>query len=395
LNLNQEQIQSVTQIDPKEWDQLNTSNNPFLEHRFFNALESTGCATENSGWKASHLTWRDDNHHLQALMPLYLKNHSYGEYMFDWNWANGIQRAGIDYYPKAVAAVPFSPIPGHRLLLSSELSNELQQDDSIRCKLLKSIFKSLESKQLSNLQALYLCEEEVEDWLDAGALIRNGYQFSWYNGFNGTEKNHSLFKNFDQFLSVLNSKARKLIKRERRLIKESKVDCLRYQGDAISDEDWAFYISCYQHTYLKRSGHEGYLSPEFFQQIRTTMSKNLLLVIAKRNNMNIAASLFIIGDDILYGRYWGAMQEVGGLHFECCYYQAIEYCIEHQIKCFQPGTQGDYKRRRGFIAEKVFGAYHFTHDELTQPISHYLNDEIEGLEEQFEQWSKSSPFSTK
>ncbi len=389
MNLRLKQLNSVDEISAQDWNRLNLSQNPFLDHRFFSALEKSGSVAISGGWKPSHLSWYDENDVLQALMPLYFKNHSYGEYMFDWNWANGIQRAGINYYPKAVAAIPFTPVSGNRLMLSEPLTTS----EIIRSELLQSLFQTLSYEQLSNLQALYLTKQESSDWQKAGAIIRQGYQFSWYNGHaNNKGETQTSYSDFDDFLSRLNSKARKQIKRERRSVSAAEVTFEQLEGENIDDDSWNFFIECYQLTYLKRSGHEGYLNLEFFRQFRDSMPENLLLIMASRGGKRLASSLFIKGNNILYGRYWGAMEKVDGLHFECCYYQAIEYCIKHKILCLQPGTQGDYKRRRGFIAEAVFGAYYFTLDELKKPIAHYLNDEIEGLEEQFKEWDNSTPY---
>jgi len=377
LNFTLKQIHSIADIPAKRWDELNTDNNPLLQHCFLSALENSGCVSPETGWTPYHLAWFDSDNEIQAVMPQYLKSHSYGEYMFDWDWARGISQAGIPYYPKIVSAVPFTPVPGQRLMLSNTI------DQQMKATLLKQYLNDLKSDEISNQQCLFLTKKEASDWKQAGAMIRHGYQYSWYN-------HH--YQSFDDFLATFRSSSRKSIKRERRILNQAGLKFKHYEDQNITDEVWNFFIQCYQQTYLKRSGHQGYLNQHFFNRLRDSMSDQLLVVCARHNDKAIAASLFIKGNDILYGRYWGTMEMIDGLHFECCYYQGIEYCINAGIRCLQPGTQGDYKRRRGFIPEHVYGAYYFPLAELQQPIQQYLNTEINYIEKQFLDWSKSTPY---
>ena len=379
MQLTVKRYASIVQIPAESWDRLNTAQNPFLRHSFFAALEQSGSVSTEAGWRITHLGWHDSEGQLQAALPQYYKSHSYGEYMFDWDWARGISQAGIGYYPKAVAAIPFTPVTGARLMLSEGLSHQ----KTARIELIKQIIESVKEQQLSNLQCLFLAAEETDDWQQAGAMIRRGYQFSWYN---------NNYQNFDDFLTKLRSSARKKIKRERRMLVDNGVSFKTYENTDISDEIWEFFIQCYQQTYLKRSGHLGYLNNDFFKRLKATMNDHLVVVQASRNNSPVAASLFIKGNNILYGRYWGTVELIDGLHFECCYYQGIDYCINNHIDCLQPGTQGDYKRRRGFIPEYVFGAYYFSDQNLQQPIQDYLNHETTYLEQQFSEWQNSTPY---
>ncbi|PCJ49576.1 MAG: GNAT family N-acetyltransferase [Gammaproteobacteria bacterium] len=383
-------LTSINDFHSQDWNELNSHDNPFLSFEFFAALENSGSVSKETGWEVAHLAWFDEQGLLQAVLPHYYKTHSYGEYMFDWAWAEGITRAGIGYYPKAVAAIPFTPVSGQRLLISAQLE---QKNPKIRHELVSQLFSSvqeasrldtsLSDKQVSNLQCLFLEEKEVEGWKIAGAMIRRGYQFSWYNND---------YQSFDDFLGKLRSSPRKKIRRERRNLMEQGVSFKHFEGCEIDDDLWSFFISCYQQTYLKRSGHLGYLNQQFFEQIRLTMSEKLLIICAYQNDKPLATSLFIKGKDILYGRYWGALELIDGLHFDCCYYQAIDYCIDHEIGCLQPGTQGDYKRRRGFIPEYVYGAYYFCDVNLRHPIQEYLDEETEQLKQQFANWTVTSPY---
>ena len=370
---------SINAIQSEDWDRLNDEKNPFLQHRFLAALENSGTVSSKTGWTVAHLGWLDDKGQLQAVIPQYYKTHSYGEYMFDWDWAHAITKAGMAYYPKAVASIPFTPVIGSRLMMSEQCKAE----NIHRFDLVKQCLSSIKVQRFSNLQCLFLGVEESQDWQKAGAMIRKGYQFSWYN---------DNYQRFDDFLAKLRSSAKKKVRRERRAVVELGISFQCFENSEITDQIWHFFIQCYQQTYLKRSGHLGYLNHEFFHKLREIMSEQLLVVHASRGDEALAAALFIKGNNILYGRYWGTMQAIDGLHFECCYYQGIEYCINNGYHCLQPGTQGDYKRRRGFIPEHTYGAYYFTIPGLEQPIKGFLDQEADYLEKQFSEWQKTSPY---
>ena len=376
---------SINEFDQQSWDALNSDQNPFLNFHFFEALESSASVSKETGWEIAHLGWFDEQGNLQAALPQYYKTHSYGEYMFDWAWAQGITQAGIPYYPKVVSAIPFTPVAGQRFMFAQELSKKQPQ---LKVELLSQHLTDInigrtDDNQFSNFQCLFTTEDEAESWHKAGAMIRHGYQFSWYN---------NAYNTFDDFLANLRSSPRKKIRKERRNIQDADIVCKRFENNQITDDVWDFFVTCYQQTYLKRSGHKGYLNQDFFQKLRTTMTENLLIICAYRNDIPLACSLFIKGNNILYGRYWGTVELIDSLHFECCYYQAIEYCIEQGINCLQPGTQGDYKRRRGFVPELVFGAYYFSDVSLQQPIQRYLDEEAKQLNQQFSDWNETTPY---
>lgn len=354
-----------------DWQSWLTEQQIFNQSAFVGAMEQANCVTSQTGWQPAHLGLYQSQQ-LKAFIPLYIKNHSYGEYMFDWQWVNGFHRAGIQYYPKAVSAIPFTPVTGSRLIH--------RESDPV---LYRSVLDYVSDMPVSNFQCLYVTRDEADAWQQAGAMIRKGYQFSWYN---------DSYQDFDDFLSRLKSSARKKIRQERRKLATSKLTFRRCQGEQISREDWDFFQVCYQRTYLKRSGHEGYLNKAFYDQIYRHMRDNLLLIVADYEGKQLAASLCFIGGDTLYGRYWGTLQDVDSLHFEVCYYQGIEYCIEHGLRCYQPGTQGHYKRRRGFVPEFTYGIYHFNAEAIRPAIEEFLSHESRELDYQFQDWLNSSPY---
>jgi len=364
-------IPSIDETDHQQWSKWLNPSNVFNQFSFLHALEESQCVNTETGWNVQHLQF-SQNEETTGFMPLYIKNHSYGEYLFDWEWANGFHRAGLNYYPKAVSSIPFTPVTGPRLIQKTHSATTYKQ-----------ILSHIDDLNVSNFQSLYVSKQEAEYWQQAGALIRRGHQYSWYN------KN---YQDFDEFLAQLKSSARKKIKRERRQFQQSKVNFNHYTGQKISQEIWDFFLLCYQRTYLKRSGHEGYLNKHFYDAILEPMRENLLVIVAEYEGQPLAASLCFIAGDTLYGRYWGTIQDIDGLHFEVCYYQGIKFCIENNIKCFQPGTQGDYKRRRGFIPEYTYGAYYFTSDSIRPSIQNYIEQETTQLQSQFESWQNSSPY---
>ena len=363
-------LNSVAESQHQQWRQWLPENAIFNRYEVLHAMETSACAVAETGWRPQHLEISANNQ-VVGFLPLYEKTHSYGEYMFDWQWVNGFHRAGIAYYPKALAAIPFTPVTGPRLL--SAPTYELHEE----------IINHVSDFDISNFQCLYITAQEANNWQKAGALIRQGYQFSWYN---------QSYTCFDDFLGDLRAKPRKNIKRERRLMAQSKLSFNSYRGAAITPELWRFFLMCYQRTYLKRSGHEGYLNEEFYDALLTSMKEDIVLFVAEYEGHPLAASLCFAAGDTLYGRYWGTLQEIDGLHFELCYYQGIDYCIANNLQCYHPGTQGDYKRRRGFIPEYTYGAYYFADNRIRPAIENFLELEQRELAMQFDDWQRATPF---
>ncbi|NNJ73447.1 MAG: GNAT family N-acetyltransferase, partial [Enterobacterales bacterium] len=252
-------LKSIDQSRPQDWQDWLPENAVFNRYEVLHAMETSGCTSPETGWQPQHLQLSSGDETL-GLLPLYQKNHSYGEYMFDWQWANGFHRAGIAYYPKAVAAIPFTPVTGPRLISKDNI--ELQSE----------IISHVSDLNISNFQCLYVTKEEADAWQATGAQIRRGYQFSWYN--------HD-YTTFDDFLGDLRSKVRKNIRRERRQMAESNLKFQTYRGEQITPDLWRFFLLCYQRTYLKRSGHEGYLNKGFYDAILSSLNDNLLLIVAE------------------------------------------------------------------------------------------------------------------
>lgn len=330
-------IDSISDIPPRRWNGLFAGDNPFLRHEFLLALEASGSAAPATGWHPQHLVVKEGDTPVAAL-PLYLKTHSYGEFVFDWGWAEAYARSGLDYYPKLLTAVPFTPSTGPRLGVAAG------QDRTAILESAVAILQELAREHDFSGWHLLFPEPPLQAELgsiaeSAGLLERRDVQFHWFNRGYGS---------FADFLATFRSSRRKNLRRERRLVAEQGVVLERRTGAAISDEDWSGFYRCYCSTYQKRSGHSGYLTRDFFGRLLAGMRDQLLLVVARRDGAIVASSLFLFDGGTLYGRYWGALEDVHCLHFEACFYQGIEFCIENGIGKFDPGTQGEHKLMRGF-----------------------------------------------
>jgi len=355
---------TIADIPSSLWNELFDSENPFVQHAFLLALEKSGCVDAQAGWQAQHMMLMDGQKPL-AVMPLYAKNHSYGEFVFDWGWAEAYESHGLDYYPKLITAIPFSPVTGPRVgLASSTVPGE------VVAALLNAVHQMAASGAYSSWHLLFPgvhLQQALLDLKDEGAFLqREAVQFHWFNRD---------YKTFDDFLAGLRSSRRKNVKRERRLIGEQGVFMQRKAGADISDEEWQGFYDCYKSTYQKRSGHDGYLNRDFFNRLRESMSAQLMLVVARREGQVVACSLFLQDSRRLYGRYWGALDDISCLHFEACFYQGIEFCIENGLKEFDPGTQGEHKLMRGFEPVRST-SYHWIADaRFRVAIGDFLNEE--------------------
>lgn len=360
---------SIAEIPAGSWDRLFDSQNPFVKHAFLLAMENSGCAVPETGWQPQHLVLRKDENVI-AVMPLYAKHDSYGEFVFDWGWAEAYQRHGLSYYPKLVTAIPFSPVSGPRIGLAKDADEK-----EVLQAMLNTIHQLSEERGYSSWHLLFPGSELQAALLDlhedGACLHREAVQFHWFNQGYGC---------FDDFLSGLRSSRRKNVKRERRLVREQGVDVERKTGADIGDEEWAGFFRCYQSTYLKRSGHRGYLNQAFFEQLRASMPDQLMMVVARREGEIVASSLFLYDQDRLYGRYWGALQDVSCLHFEACFYQGIEFCLEHGIQAFDPGTQGEHKLMRGFEPVKSTSYHWIANRQFRAAIADFLQLEKRSTE---------------
>lgn len=355
---------TIADIPASLWNGLFDSDNPFVQHAFLLALEQSGCVNEQSGWQPRHLMLMDGETPV-AVMPLYAKNHSYGEFVFDWGWAEAYERHGLDYYPKLITAVPFSPVAGPRVGLSADA-----EPGEVFAALLSAIHHLAEIEKHSSWHLLFpgqRLQEALLGMKDDGAFLhREAVQFHWFN---------RAYKTFDDFMASLRSSRRKNLKRERRYVEEEGVTVDRKTGAEISDEEWHGFYQCYMNTYRKRSGHDGYLNRDFFDRLRKTMSGQLMLVVARRAGEIVASSLFLYDARRLYGRYWGALEDISCLHFEACFYQGIEFCIENDLQEFDPGTQGEHKLLRGFEPVKSVSYHWIANRQFRAAIADFLNQE--------------------
>ncbi len=372
---------SIADIPPLLWNGLFDSENPFIQHAYLLALEQSGCVSTQKGWQPQHMMLMRDERPL-AVMPLYAKTHSYGEFVFDWGWADAYARHGLEYYPKLLTAVPFSPVAGPRVGISSTV-----EADEVFAALLNTVHQLAASHDYSSWHLLFpgqRLQQALAAMKDEGAFLhREAVQFRWLNRD---------YRQFDDFLTTLRSSRRKNLKRERRLVTEQGVSIHRKIGMEISDEEWQGFYHCYINTYRKRSGHDGYLNRDFFDRLRETMVGQMMLVVARHDQQIVACSLFFFDSRRLYGRYWGALQNISCLHFEACFYQGIEFCIEHGLQEFDPGTQGEHKLMRGFEPVKS-ASYHWIADERFRlAIADFLNHERDSTNEYQQQAEAYLPY---
>ena len=318
-------LNNIDKITTSDWQTLNNSSCPFLCYDFFNALEKSQSVSNKQGWQPHHLVTTINNE-VTAIMPMYLKSHSWGEYVFDWDWADAFKRNGINYYPKLVATIPFTPVSSDKLL-----SSQLKIND-----LFEPLIEHCQQENINSWHILY-CDEIKRD-LPEDIYQRNTVQFHWFN------RN---YKTFDDYLSTFTSRKRKNTRKERLSILEQDIKIRQLKNSEITQQDLDFFYLTYQLTYLKR-GHQPHLSYDFFKQLLANMTDNILLLIASNEQEDIACALFFYDDSQLYGRYWGCTKKVNNLHFELCYYRGIEFCIQNKLRSFNPGTQGEHKIQRGF-----------------------------------------------
>lgn len=374
-------LQSINDISAKKWNCIIKAEYPFIKHQFLQALEDSQSACGKTGWIANHAII-EQNSEVIALMPLYIKQHSYGEYVFDWAWAEAWQRMGRPYYPKWVSAIPFTPSTGPRLVIREDI--DPYSVIHLLIASLKEKAKGIEDAPfISGLHVLFPQESEEQLWHSAGLEKRSGVQFHWLN--------HN-FASFDAFLQTFNSRKRKTLKRERRRIQEQGLELEVLEGDQVTHEQWLTFYRFYQLTYAKRSGHGGYLTFDFFKMIAEKMPQHLVLVLAKHHSKTVAGALNFKSDDTLFGRYWGCSEEFENLHFEACYYQGIEYCIKNKLQKFDAGAQGEHKIQRGFTPIHTH-SYHWIQDKKLSPaITDFLQREAEGINQYIQEAKQYLPF---
>lgn len=371
-------IDKLTEISATEWNALlNHDAGPFLKYEFLNTLEETNCVGANTGWQIAHLAlYRQDQ--MIGAMPLYLKRHSYGEFVFDWSWAQAYEQQGMQYYPKALCAIPFSPVQGARLLCSAK--EDLPQ---VQAQLIAGLKALVLNNNLSSAHILFPQGSEASALANQGFMLRDCVQFHWHN---------QNFESFEQFLSMLTMKRRKNIRREREQVAKEGISFKHIPGQEANDEDWEFFYRCYENTYLEHHS-SPYLNAEFFKLLSRRMPENLHLIIACRNQIPIAASLLVVDAEAskVYGRYWGAIEHVPCLHFETAYYQAIEYCIKEQIQIFEGGAQGEHKMARGFLPTTIQSAHFIADPRFSKAVEHFLDREHQGIAAYVDELAEHNP----
>ena len=365
-----ELITSINEISAADWNAL-SDGTPLLSHAFLSALENSGSVGKSTGWTPYPLIVKQGEK-LVGAMPLYLKSQSYGEYVFDWAWADAYQRSGLDYYPKLLSAIPFSPITSARLLGSADA----------KMLMIEALENTVHQNKLSSAHVLFPDETCAKYFETAGWLKRVGVQFRWQN------KNYA---DFEAFLATLSHDKRKKIHQERKKIQNAGVTCRHIKGAEISQNNWDFFYECYRNTY--RDHHSTpYLTRDFFAEIGKSMPQNILLIVAEANNRAIASTLNIYNQSTLYGRYWGATQFVSGLHFELCYYQAQMFCIAEKITFFEGGAQGEHKLARGFEPRPTCSYHKIAHPDFEAAIKQFLLRESEGIAAYTNELEERAPF---
>ncbi|MEA2792110.1 MAG: uncharacterized protein QOG73_4516 [Acetobacteraceae bacterium] len=365
----------IADIDAADWDACAGAGNPFVSHEFLSAMEDSGSANSRTGWLPQHAVLRRDGGAIVAVVPMYAKSHSYGEYVFDHGWANALERAGGNYYPKLQVAAPFSPVPGPRLLRRhgcgvpiAAMANALEQ--------------ACRSLDLSSVHVTFCNEDEWNGLGDAGWLRRIGMQFHWEN--NG-------YADFEGFLAALSSRKRKVLRRERRDANAAGLTFHALSGADITERHWdAFYA--FYHSTVDRKWGSAYLTRRFFSLLGERLGDRVVLMYAENGSKPVAGALNLAGDEALYGRNWGCRGDWPFLHFELCYYRAIDWAIEHGLKRVEAGAQGRHKIQRGYMPRPTYSAHWIAHTGLRRAVANFLEDERAGIESDMAALAEDSPF---
>ncbi len=373
------------ELPAQAWDALSTQQDapsPFMQHAYLAALHTSGSATPETGWTPRFVTlWQANT--LVGACALYVKDHSYGEYVFDWAWANAYGEHGLAYYPKGLVAVPFTPVPGARLLAI---------DAPARQTLLEAVLQTCQQLELSSLHLLFTSPADRQACNALGLMQRQTVQFHWHNA----NPQSARFDSFDTFLASLSQEKRKKIKQERRRVGDAGVTFRVSEGAAIRTEDWDFFYQCYERTYLEH-GNAPYLSRAFFQSMQDQMPANWVLFVAEREGRPIASSLIAIQglgtpEAVAYGRYWGALERVDCLHFEACYYQPLSWCIARGVQRFEGGAQGEHKMARALMPVATYSAHWLAHPAFADAVERFLERERAGVDHYLDHLAARSPF---
>jgi predicted N-acyltransferase len=369
-------LDSLDEISTAEWNALDLGGNPFLRHEFLAGLERYGCVGRQTGWISQHAVARDGSRLLGAV-PLYVKHNSYGELVFDWSWADAYERMGLRYYPKLVAAVPYTPVTGPRLLVSPEADRQTVAEALIR--------KAREHASrlgASSLHWLFPDERDTRSLEAARFMRRIGYQFHWENRG---------YRDFHDLLSEFSAAKRKKIRRERRYVEEAGIETQVLHGDQVTDAQWHLMHQFYRSTFDRRGGWPT-LTLEFFQFLGRSMPRNVVLVLAKHLGRYVAGAFNLRGEDALYGRHWGCIADFHSLHFEVCYYRGLDYCIEQGLGRFEAGAQGEHKLGRGFLPVLTYSGHWLAHEGMRRAVADFLAREERAVTRYLDELSEHTPF---
>jgi uncharacterized protein len=370
-------LASIDEVTAPAWNALVTAGAPFVRHEFLAALEHQGCVGADSGWTPCHLVLQEDDGALRAALPLYRKFHSWGEFVFDFAWAQAYARHGLEYYPKLVSAIPFTPASGPRLLVRPGVDAAAARRET-----LEAALQYAADQRVSSLHLLFAEPATARELQSRGLLLRRDCQFHWYNRG---------FADYDSFLETFTAEKRKKARRERRRVAEAGIEFGTLRGAEIDAADWRHIHALHTETFL-RHGHMPYLALDFFLEIARTLPDSVVVQVARRGRQTVAAAICFRGEDTLYGRYWGASEEHHSLHFETCYHQGIEYCIREGLSRFEPGTQGEHKVSRGFEPALTWSAHWIADPRFARAIETYLQQEAAAVDEYAAQVARHVPF---
>jgi predicted N-acyltransferase len=370
-------LDSLAHVTAIEWNSLVGVNQPFLAHEFLRALETSACVGPQTGWEPQHLIVRNPQQELIAALPLYRKTDSWGEFVFDFAWADAYRRAGLNYYPKLVAGVPFTPATGARFLYRQGESRA----DAIGL-MMAAIRQQADKLQASSLHVLFPDESEAQELAKQGLLLRKDCQFHWHNAG---------YQNFDDFLAQFTAAKRKKVRRERRRVREDGVEFRWLNGEQIDTALWEQIMPLYASSFWRR-GRDPYLNQAFFQTVARQMPGQLLVILAEKDAEPIATAICFRSNDTLYGRYWGSSGRYHSLHFETCYYQGIDYCIREGLQRFEPGTQGEHKISRGFVPSPTWSAHWLSHPQFAAAVDDYLDRERGYIDEYMDAVASHVPY---
>ncbi len=375
-----ELVSSLAEVNKNEWDALNTSNHPFTSYDFLNSLEISKSVSAKTGWNPQHIIIKNKKGNIIGASPNYLKMHSYGEYIFDHAWANAFENAGGQYYPKLLSAIPFTPVTGPRILIDPK-----NPDNNKIFELIINMFEVIvQNNNLSSAHINFITDNLNKKLKNEKWIKRKGLQFHWHNND---------YNSFEDFLSKLKSSKRKAIRKERRTILNNDLIIQKVTGNELNNEMWDSFYNFYLNTIDKKWGG-AYLTKSFFNLINKTMKNKILLVIARQNNKIVAGALNFIGDNTLYGRNWGSIVDIPFLHFELCYYQAIEYAIDNNIKTVEAGAQGHHKIQRGYVAESIYSSHLIKNESFAKAVRNFVQIEANEIDKQIKLINEQgSPYS--